>query len=111
MVRAGDPPAPDLQHIPDSLRRDPGDLHQLLGQRDLRLQAAGVLAGLARHPREIGRQLGVDAVLEGSVRKAGERLRISAKLVDADTGYQRLFQASERNNEIGMRLVDVHELQ
>ena len=34
-------------------------------------------------PREIGRQLGVDAILEGSVRKAGNQLRITAQLIDA----------------------------
>jgi serine/threonine-protein kinase len=38
--------------------------------------------------REIGRRLQVDTVLEGSVRKAGARLRITAQLVDAAEGYQ-----------------------
>jgi len=37
--------------------------------------------------REVGRRLGVDAVLEGSVRKAGSRVRITAQLVDAQSGY------------------------
>lgn len=37
--------------------------------------------------REIGRQLGVGSVLEGSVRKSGDRLRISAQLVDAAGGF------------------------
>ena len=37
--------------------------------------------------REIGRALGVDAVLEGSVRRSGERVRITAQLVDTRTGY------------------------
>ena len=36
--------------------------------------------------REIGRQLGVRAVLEGSVRKFGDRVRITANLVDASDG-------------------------
>ena len=36
--------------------------------------------------KRVGRELGVRYVLEGSVRKAGERVRISAQLVDADTG-------------------------
>ncbi len=37
-------------------------------------------------PRKIGKFLGVDAVLEGSVRKAANRLRITAQLVDVDDG-------------------------
>ena len=36
--------------------------------------------------REVGRDLGVRYLLEGSVRGAGKRLRISAQLVDAATG-------------------------
>lgn len=36
----------------------------------------------------IGDSLGVDAFLEGSVRKAGSRVRISAELVDTSNGYQ-----------------------
>lgn len=47
-------------------------------------------------PREIGRQLGVDAILEGSVRKAGERLRITAQLVDAGDGYHRWSETYDR---------------
>jgi adenylate cyclase len=35
--------------------------------------------------RQIGRELGVHYVLEGSVRKAGERVRISAQLIDVNT--------------------------
>ncbi|MFB0519048.1 MAG: protein kinase [Acidobacteriota bacterium] len=37
--------------------------------------------------REIGRKLNVDTVLEGSVRKAGSRLRIMAQLINVDDGY------------------------
>ncbi|MGH9660711.1 MAG: protein kinase domain-containing protein, partial [Bryobacteraceae bacterium] len=37
---------------------------------------------------EIGRQLKVDLVLEGGLRTAGERLRITAQLVSAADGYQ-----------------------
>ena len=37
--------------------------------------------------REIGRKLGVASVLEGSVRKAGKRLRITAQLINTADGY------------------------
>ena len=36
--------------------------------------------------KQIGRELGVQYVLEGSVRKAGQRVRITAQLIDALTG-------------------------
>jgi TolB-like protein len=38
--------------------------------------------------REIGRRLNADAVLEGSVRKAGDRLRITAQLVNVADGFE-----------------------
>ena len=37
--------------------------------------------------REVGRALNVEAVLEGSVRKSANRLRVAAQLVDVDGGY------------------------
>src|SRR5207247_3410023 len=39
----------------------------------------------ARNLREIARQLGVAHVLEGSVQRAGNRVRVSAQLIDART--------------------------
>ena len=44
--------------------------------------------GLNLDARDIGQRLGVEALLEGSVRKAGRRLRISVQLIDARNGYQ-----------------------
>src|SRR5262249_54968612 len=38
--------------------------------------------------RQVGRELGVRYVLEGSVRRAGERVRIAAQLTDADSAAQ-----------------------
>jgi eukaryotic-like serine/threonine-protein kinase len=45
---------------------------------------------------EIGRKLQVGTVLEGSVRKAGDRVRITAQLVNADNGYQIWSKRFER---------------
>ena len=44
--------------------------------------------GRAVDVRQVGRELGVRYVLEGSVRKAGARVRISGQLVDTATGAQ-----------------------
>jgi TolB-like protein len=42
--------------------------------------------GQAVDVKQVGRELGVRYVLEGSVRKAGQRVRITAQLIDALTG-------------------------
>jgi pentatricopeptide repeat protein len=42
--------------------------------------------GQAMDVKQVGRELGVRYVLEGSVRKAGNRVRITAQLIDALTG-------------------------
>ena len=43
-----------------------------------------VYKGRAVDVRQVARELGVRYVLEGSVRKAGNRIRITAQLIDAD---------------------------
>ncbi len=43
--------------------------------------------GRSENVRTIGRQLGVSTVLEGSIRKAENRLRITVQLIDVDSGY------------------------
>ena len=42
--------------------------------------------GNAIDVKQIGRELGVRYVLEGSVRRGGERVRVNAQLIDAETG-------------------------
>jgi serine/threonine-protein kinase len=49
--------------------------------------------------REIGTKLGVGAILEGSVRKAGNRLRVTAKLVDTSDGFQLWTERYDRDME------------
>ncbi len=55
--------------------------------------------------REIGERLGAGLVLEGSVRKAGNRVRIMAQLVDAGTGHHLWSERYDR------ALVDVFAIQ
>ena len=45
-----------------------------------------VYKGKAVDVRQVGRELGVRYVLEGAVRKAGNRLRVTAQLLEAETG-------------------------
>jgi len=46
--------------------------------------------------REVGRHLGVGTLLEGSVRKAGDRLRVTVQLIEVATGYHRWSQRFDR---------------
>ncbi len=55
--------------------------------------------------REIGQRLNVTAVLEGSVRRAGNRLRVTAQLINAADGYHLWSDTYDR------QLADVFEVQ
>jgi adenylate cyclase len=55
--------------------------------------------------RDIAIQLNVDKVLEGSVRKAGNRVRITAQLINATDGYHIWSESYDRD------LVDIFEVQ
>ena len=56
-------------------------------------------------PREVGRELGVGSVLEGSVRKLGDRLRITAQLINAADGFHLCSEVYDR------KLDDVFKIQ
>ena len=62
--------------------------------------------GRAVDVRQIGRELGVRYVLEGSVRKSGGRLRITGQLVDTTTGNQIWADRYEGALEDGFDLQD-----
>jgi len=55
--------------------------------------------------RQIARELGVGMLLEGSVRSAGDRIRVTAQLVEADSGFHVWSETYDR------RFADVFELQ
>lgn len=79
----------DQEHFGDGVAEE--ILNALTKIGDLRVPARSscfAFRGLNLDARDIGRRLGVEALLEGSVRKAGQRLRISVQLIDARNGYQ-----------------------
>jgi TolB-like protein/Tfp pilus assembly protein PilF len=49
--------------------------------------------------REVGRELGVETVLEGSVRQAGQQVRITAQLIDTETGFHLWSETYDRKLE------------
>ena len=49
--------------------------------------------------REIGEKLGVSTVLEGSVRKIGNRIRLTAQLINVESGYHLWNEAYDRQLE------------
>jgi len=53
---------------------------------------------LAGDVREIGQELGVSTILEGSVRKSDGRIRVNAQLIDARDGYH--LWSAEFNEEL-----------
>jgi adenylate cyclase len=52
--------------------------------------------GKAVDIRQVGRELGARYVLEGSVRRSGDRVRITAQLIDAETGAHRWAERYDR---------------
>jgi TolB-like protein len=58
-----------------------------------------VYKGRAADVREVGRDLGVRYVLEGSVRKGGERIRVTAQLIEAITGNHLWAERYDRQLE------------
>ncbi len=49
--------------------------------------------------KRVGREQGVRYVLEGSVRRSGDRLRVTAQLIDATTGHHLWAERYDRNLE------------
>ena len=66
------------------------------GLRVVARSSAFRFKGVVADAREVGRTLGVQSLLEGSVRTAGHRLRVTAQLVDTANGYQLWSERLER---------------
>ena len=90
--------APADEYLADGLTDDLIDVLSMTP--GLRVCGRGVVmarsgAGVA-DPRDIGRDLGVDVVVEGSLRRADDRLRVAARVVCVVDGFQLWAQRFDR---------------
>jgi TolB-like protein/tetratricopeptide (TPR) repeat protein/DNA-binding winged helix-turn-helix (wHTH) protein len=72
------------------------DLAKLPGMRVAARTSAFAYKGKDLDVRKIGEQLGVRYVLEGSVRREGERVRVTAQLIDSVSGFHAWTESYDR---------------
>ena len=78
---------PEQEYFSDGMTEDLiTDLSKVSGLFVIARNSSFAYKGRSVKVQEIGRDLGVRFVLEGSVRKAGNRVRITAQLIDASNG-------------------------
>jgi adenylate cyclase len=77
---------PEQQYFADGISEDlTTDLSRLAGMLVISRNTAFTYQGKRVDTKRIGRELGVRYVLEGSVRRSGNQLRVNAQLIDAET--------------------------
>ena len=78
---------PDQEYFADGITDDlTTDLSRISGSFVIARNTAFTYKGKAVEANQVGRELGVRYVLEGSVRRSGNRVRVNAQLIDAETG-------------------------
>jgi TolB-like protein/Tfp pilus assembly protein PilF len=93
-------PAKDQDYFCDGIAEELlGALCCVGGLRVAARGSAFQFKGRSVDAREVGRALGVATLLEGSVRKAGNRARITAQLVSTGDGYQLWSETFDRGLE------------
>ncbi|MFN2457968.1 MAG: FlgO family outer membrane protein [Chitinophagaceae bacterium] len=88
---------PEQEHFSEGMAEE--IINSLVHIQDLKV--AGRISsfqfqGMKADIREIGKKLGVSSVLEGSVRKQGNKLRVTAQLISADDGFSLWSERYER---------------
>jgi len=93
-------PGRDQDYLCEGLAEELIDaLTRVDGLRVAARSSSFLFRGAGLDVKQVGRELGVDSLLEGSVRKAGDKLRITVQLIDTGSGYH---QWSERfDRELG----------
>jgi TolB-like protein/Flp pilus assembly protein TadD len=90
-------PDPEEEYFSDGLTDELiGTLSQVGALRVVARTSAFAFKGEEQDVRTIARMLGVGTVLEGSVRREGDRVRVSAQLIDAATGLHVWADTYER---------------
>ena len=89
--------AKDQEYFSDGLAEELiNDLAKISGLKVVGRSSAFQFKGRDEDVREVGRKLGVANVLEGSVRRDGNHLRITAELIKAADGFQLWSQTYDR---------------
>lgn len=112
-------PDPDNEYFADGLSEE--ILNRLAQVQELRVIArtsAFAFKGQNRDLREIGALLGTGNILEGSVRRQGEQVRVTAQLIDASDGAHLWSQTWDRQlddvfaiqDEIAQKVVDALDI-
>jgi serine/threonine-protein kinase len=99
-------PDPENEYFSDGIAEE--IISALTKSADLRVAArssAFSFKGKEEDVRIVGQKLGVRTVLEGSVRKSGNRVRVTAQLMNAEDGYQLWSDRYDR------QLDDIFEVQ
>ena len=97
---------PEQEYFSDGITEDIiTDLSKIAGLTVIARNSSFTYKGRSVDIRTVGRELGVQSVLEGSIRRAGQRVRITAQLVDAATGGHLWAERYDRD------LTDIFEVQ
>jgi len=97
---------PEQEYFSDGITEDLiTDLSKVGGLMVIARNSSFAYKGKSPDIRQVGRELGVASVLEGSIRKAGNRVRITAQLIDAAHGGHLWAERYDRD------LTDIFEVQ
>ena len=95
---------PDQEYFSDGLAED--IITELSRSRSLFVIARNssfTYKGHAVDVKQVARELGVRYVVEGSVRRSGGRVRVTAQLIDAETGNHIWAERYDRRHRRGLR--------
>jgi TolB-like protein/Tfp pilus assembly protein PilF len=88
---------PEQEYFADGVTENlTTDLSQIPGNFVIARNSAFTYKGKAVDAKQIGRELGVRYILEGSVQRSANQIRVNAQLIDAETGYHLWVESFDR---------------